>query len=259
VNDPEAMFCATCGKPLKAMACPNCGSEVDADADFCEVCHHYIRTGICSFCGTEMAPGEIYCHECGNPRGGIVCPVCNTLNDFSFCKQCGTPLTDEAHELIMAMKKQPDYQILLEEVRTLEDLNAQIPYSSERDVVRDQKNEDLRLRVLMLLANDKGISDPMVTRNEVKRCSKEELQAKKEEKMKIISDILDRMALPAMPSPIKARNYAMAQKPAGVKLAWVCNWKHAMHSSPCGCAKPHMGGKWVILGRTSSGEIKDDK
>ena len=91
--------------------------------------------------------------------------------------------------------------------------------------------------------------------------TKEEFKKKvkmKEEKMKLVTEILDRMAVPALPSPVKARNYAMAQKPAGVRLAWVCNWKHAMHSSPCGCAKPQLGGKWVILGKNNQEKIKDD-
>lgn len=258
-NDAEAMFCASCGRPLKMASCPNCGSEIDPDADFCEVCHRYIKTDVCSFCGTKMVPGEIYCHECGNPRGGIVCPICNTLNDFAFCKQCGTPLTEEAKTLVADVKKLPDYQMLTEVARELEELNMQIPYTSERDIVRAQRNEELRERVLMLLAKDKGIAQPKIVKKESRKYSKEELQQQKEEKMKIVSEILDRMAVPPLPSPIKARNYAMAQKPAGVRLAWVCNWKQAMHSSPCGCAKPHLGGKWVILGKNSNGEIKDDK
>lgn len=258
-NDAEAMFCASCGRPLKMASCPNCGSEIDPDADFCEVCHRYIKTDVCSFCGTKMVPGEIYCHECGNPRGGIVCPICNTLNDFAFCKQCGTPLTEEAKMLVADVKKLPDYQMLTEVARELEELNMQIPYTSERDIVRAQRNEELRERVLMLLAKDKGIAQPKIVKKESRKYSKEELQQQKEEKMKIVSEILDRMAVPPLPSPIKARNYAMAQKPAGVRLAWVCNWKQAMHSSPCGCAKPHLGGKWVILGKNSNGEIKDDK
>lgn len=259
VNDPEAMFCASCGHPLKMASCPNCGSAIDPDADFCEVCHRYIKTDICSFCGTRMAPGEIYCHECGNPRGGIVCPVCKTLNDFSFCKQCGTPLTEEAKALVADVKKLPDYQLLAETASELEELNMQLPYTSERDVVRAQRSQELRERVLMLLAKDKGVAQPRIEKKETKKYSKEELQQKKDEKMKLITEILDRMAVPPLPSPIKARNYAMAQKPAGVRLAWVCNWKQAMHSSPCGCAKPHLGGKWVILGKNTNGEIKDDK
>ena len=258
MNDSEALFCASCGKPLRMGNCPNCGSEIDLEADFCEVCHHYIKTDVCSFCGAHMMEGEIYCSECGNPRGGLVCPVCNTLNDFAFCKQCGTPLTEEAKSLMADLKKLPDYQQLTAIAQDLENLDMEIPYSSERDIVRDQMNEKLRERVLLLLARDKGISNPIVPKHEVKKMSQEELQKRKEEKEKMLSEILDRMAVPALPSPVKARNYAMAQRPAGVRLAWVCNWKHAMHSSPCGCAKPHLGGKWVILGKNSKDEIKDD-
>lgn len=259
VNDAEAMFCASCGRPLRMGTCPNCGSEIDPEADFCEVCHKYIKTDVCSFCGAQMSAGEVFCHECGNPRGGIVCPVCNTLNDFAFCKQCGNPLTEEAQTMVAELKKMPDYQMLVLTARELEELDMQIPYASERDVVRDQMNEKLRERVLLLLAKDKGVPNPTVPKKVSRKLSQEELQRQKEEKYKKITDILDRMAVPPLPSPVKARNYAMAQKPAGVRLAWVCNWKHAMHSSPCGCAKPQLGGKWVVLGRNSKDEIKDDK
>ena len=88
--------------------------------------------------------------------------------------------------------------------------------------------------------------------------TKDELEEKKAEKIRVLSAILDKLAVPPSASPAKARNYAMASKPVGVRLAWVCNFKHALHSSPCGCAKPQMGGKWVILGKTG-GDIKDDK
>lgn len=259
INDADAMFCASCGQPLRTATCPNCGSEIDPEADFCEICHHYIRTDVCSFCGTKMEQSEIYCHECGNPRGGIVCPVCNTLNDFAFCKQCGAPLTDEAKALVAEVKQHPDYQLLAREAKELEELNMQLPISSERDKVHEQMNEKLRERVLMLLAKDRGVLTPVVPRNQANRLTKEELTQLKENKMKTITRILDRMAVPQMPSPVKARNYAMAQKPGSIRLAWVCNWKKAMHSSPCGCAKPQLGGKWVILGKTNKGDIKDDK
>jgi predicted amidophosphoribosyltransferase len=259
VNDPEAIFCASCGKALRMSICPNCGSEIDPEADFCEICHHYIKKDVCSFCGAHINEGEVFCHECGSPRGGIVCPVCNTLNDFAFCKQCGTPLTDEAKLLLADLKNMPDYQMLVEAARELEELNMQVPYNSERDIVKEQMNDKLRERVLMLLAKDKGVPNPVIPKKESKRVTKEELYKRKADKAKLLSDILDRMALPALPSPVKARNYAMAQKPAGVRLAWVCNWKHAMHSSPCGCAKPQLGGKWVILGQNSKNDIKDDK
>ena len=67
VNEPGAVFCLSCGKPLSKGACPNCGSEMDIDADFCEVCHHYIKSDVCSFCGATLTGTEAYCPECGRP------------------------------------------------------------------------------------------------------------------------------------------------------------------------------------------------
>ena len=257
VNEPDAMFCASCGQPLGKMSCPNCGAEIDPDADFCEVCHHYIRTDVCSFCGAYLSGQEAFCPECGSPRGGIVCPVCHTLNDFAFCKQCGTALTEDARQLLAELQLTPEYQEMQELARQLDELDMSLPFSSEKDVVRDQLNRKLRERVLTLLAQDKGSTTPVVEKPS-KRVSKEELDAKKSVRVSRLTELLERLAQPPQPQPAKVRNYAMACKPQGVRLAWECNFKHALHSSPCGCAKPQMGGKWIILGKNSKQEIKDD-
>jgi hypothetical protein len=257
INEPDAMFCASCGQPLGKMSCPNCGAEIDPDADFCEVCHHYIRTDICSFCGARLSGQEAFCPECGSPRGGIVCPVCHTLNDFSFCKQCGTALTEEARQLLAELQMTHEYKEMQALAKELEELDMSLPYSSEKDLVRDQINRQLRERVLKLLAEDKGSTAPIVEKP-TKRISKEELEAKKSMRVNRLTELLERMAQPPQPQPAKVRNYAMACKPQGVRLAWECNFKHALHSSPCGCAKPQMGGKWIILGKNSKQEIKDD-
>lgn len=257
VNDPDAMFCASCGEAIGITTCPNCGAPIDPDADFCETCRHYIRKDVCSFCGARLTGHEAYCPECGSPRGGIVCPVCNTLNDFSFCKQCGTPLTDEAHQLLEQLKQTPEYkemQLLASEIQRLD---MTLPYSSEREKLRDQKNIKLRERVLTLLAEDRGNTHPVIPPSS-KRMSKEEYEAKKQEHVDRLAEILERMAQQPQPQPAKVRNYAMACKPQGVRLAWECNFKHALHSSPCGCAKPQMGGKWILLGKNVRKEIKDD-
>ena len=259
INDPEAMFCAQCGQPIRKTLCPYCGAELDADADFCEICHHYVRTDVCSYCGAHLNGNEAYCPECGSPRGGMVCPTCNTLNDFAFCKKCGSALTAEAKQLVKELQRNPDYQELLEIVRDYSQLENALPYTSERDVAREQMSQKLRERVLTLLARDEGVEEPIVPPVEKKRMTKEELDNQKNVKLKMLSTILEKLAVKPMGSPVKARNFAMASKPQGVRLAWVCNWKHAMHSSPCGCAKPHLGGKWVILGKNSTEEIKDDK
>ena len=258
-NDPMAAYCEVCGAALRVGTCPNCGSQLDDDADFCEICHHYVRQDVCSFCGAQLLPQDAFCPACGSPRGGIACPTCHTLNDFAFCKQCGTALTAEAKELVKELQKNPDYKELMDVVQEYSRLEGSLPYNSERDVVREQMNMKLRERMLTLLAKDAGVENPVIPKVVTKRMTKEELEEQKSEKIKKLSAILDKLAVPPTSSPVQARNYAMASKPMGVRLAWVCNFKHALHSSPCGCAKPHLGGKWVVLGKNSTAEIKDDK
>ena len=259
INDPEAMFCAECGQVISKTSCPFCSAEVDADADFCEVCHHYIRKDVCSYCGAKLTGNEAYCPDCGSPRGGLVCPTCHTMNDFAFCKQCGNALTAEAKELVKELQKNPDYKELTDVVQEYSYLENSLPYNSEREIVREQMNMKLRERLLTLLAKDAGVENPVIPKLTSKRMMKEELEEQKLEKIKKLSAILDKLAVPPTSSPVQARNYAMASKPMGVRLAWVCNFKHALHSSPCGCAKPQLGGKWVVLGKHNTAEIKDDK
>ena len=238
--------------------CPYCGALMDASADFCEACHRYIMSNICSYCGTKLEGEEAYCSECGNPRGGLVCPVCHSMNDFAFCKQCGTPLTDEARSMQAEMMKHQDYIELRSAVEQLANLENCLPYTSERDVLCQEMNEALRERVLKLLAKDRGSDNVEIKPLPATRMHSEQLNEKRELAMDKIAELLDKLALVKAESPVKARNYCMATKPAGIRLAWVCNYKHAMHSSPCGCAKPHLGGKWIILGRGTNVDIKDD-
>lgn len=259
INEPDADYCALCGAFLHTGVCPNCGSEIDPDADFCEACHHYIRTDVCSFCGASFSEMDAYCPECGQPRGGIVCPACHTLNDFSFCKQCGRPLTEQAREMLAQVRQMPEYKALVALAQEYDELQMQLPYETEADKERDEELQDLRRRVLTLLAEDVNQVADVKPTPKRKRVTKEELQESKNRKLDQIAELLSRLEIPADTSPAKVRNYAMAQKPSGVRLAWVCNYKQALHSSPCGCAKPQMGGKWVILGHNSKQEIKDDK
>ena len=258
INDPEAVFCASCGNQIGRMTCPNCGAELDADADFCETCRRYVRRDLCSFCGAHLDGNEAFCPECGSPRGGIVCPVCHTMNDFAFCKQCGTPLTEDAVMLLEQVREMPEYIEMKKLADDLQEMDLMIPYASEHEKLRDEANNKLRERVLTLLAQDRGTPNPIIPESENKRLSKEEYDRKKQEYLDKISNLLDKLAQQPQPRPAQVRNYAMACRPQGVRLAWECNFKHALHSSPCGCAKPQMGGKWVILGKNTRKEIKDD-
>ena len=248
---------AVAQQEIGSRECPYCGAIMDEDADFCETCHRYIRKDVCSFCGTLVASDEAYCPECGSPRGGVVCPMWHTINDFSFCKQCGTPLTDDARMLVATLQKNPDYQELMLLSNELMELDKCVPVTTAEDKARENYNEQLRERLVSVLKKD---GESIVPDNSRSRStmSAEELLKKKSDRMNLLSQLLDKFAIKATQSPAIARNYAMASKPQGVQLAWVCNYKHAMHSSPCGCAKPQLGGKWIILGKGGTNQLKDD-
>jgi hypothetical protein len=152
----------------------------------------------------------------------------------------------------------PEYQQMQKLAEELQKLDLQMPYVTEQDKERDRKSQELRQRVLMLLAQDRGLDRVDANLADHKVMSKDEYDKKKQERMDMLSRLLDQMAQLPQEKPAQVRNYAMACKPQGVRLAWQCNFKHALHSSPCGCAKPQMGGKWIILGKGTRKEIKDD-
>ena len=251
MNDPEALYCASCGIALRMVSCPNCGAAMEPDADFCEHCRHYVKSDVCSFCGARLTDDDMYCPECGSPRGGIVCPNCHTLNDFSFCKQCGVPLTDQAREMMEQLKQDPQFQELKQLAQEFQELDGELPYKDEQEKTRIAQSDDIRTRVLTLLMQDEGVKEPKVQPSQKVRKSKEQLSAEKENLVLKITEMLDQLQMPPVQVPAQARNYAMACKPAGIRTGWVCNYKHAVHSSPCACAKPQLGGKWIVLGNGS--------
>ncbi len=257
INGPDAVFCASCGEPLHSCVCPSCGAELDPEADLCEKCHSYVKKDTCSFCGAHLTGDEAYCPECGSPRGGIVCPACHTLNEFAFCKQCGLPLTDEAKAGVAELQTNPDYIELVKLAAQYEKLENNLPFDSEKDKHLDEISQNFRKHVLTLLAKEQGNDDPYIPEPKNNRRSQDEaLKQKKVLKLQLTS-LFEKMKVPPVNTSVAARNYAMACKPAGMQLGWICNYKHAVHSSPCGCAKPQMGGKWIILG--SNQNTKEDK
>ena len=93
-----------------------------------------------------------------------------------------------------------------------------IPLLSERDKVRDQLSRKLRERVLTLLAHDRGVAQPVIEEKEPS-VEKKDLDAQKEARLKRLAEILEQKAQKPEPKPANVRNYAMACKPQGVRLA----------------------------------------
>ena len=120
---PGAAFCEECGAPQGGNGCVNCGAEVPQGTAICPVCGHPATTR-CTYCGSQMSAGDAFCPECGNPRGGIVCPQCNTLNFRSFCRKCNHPLNPMALYAVEEARRDPRFikaKTIADEIGGLED------------------------------------------------------------------------------------------------------------------------------------------
>lgn len=193
-----------------------------------------------------MTEDAAFCPECGNSRQGLTCPVCHRPSIFAFCKHCGTALTDEARAEVARYRATPEAQAIAAQVQEIISQENILPIRSERDAVKDSATANLARRVAELLAADEG--RPVPAPREVRpRPTAAELEAKKAEAIARLTAALEGVARQAGGEPIAARNYICATKPQGIKTAWLCNYQHAMHPSPCECAKPHLGGRWIVI------------
>lgn len=259
MNDPAALFCENCGAALRECTCPNCGEVIDPECDYCESCHTYISEDKCSFCSSPISESDTCCPECGMPCDGVECPVCHSQGHFGFCKVCGTPLTDSARlELKKAWEDIPFLNQIKELESQLEELWMTAPVSNAQQRLRREMNEQLRSRVLKLLqqdgeelyVNEKHVEKPILDDSQLR----DMVAAKR----KALQELLDKMQMPLQEVPATARIVAMARKPQVSKLAWQCNYKHALHTSPLGCACPQKGGRWIVLDKSNENSVIDD-
>lgn len=256
LNEPGALFCENCGSAIESGKCPSCGSPLPAGADFCEKCKSYVAKDKCSFCGVSMSPEDAFCPECGAPRQGIVCPVCHTHNMFSFCSVCGTPLTEMASRQMSLVQQEPHYARMNQISSDLRKLLHVIPVTTSGQVEKEKRNEDLRNRILSLLNQKSSVLHNNVPGAGLDKLALKDLIALKR---KELQEILEETKVQPQASPAMARNYAMAHRPVGSSLGWKCNFKHAIHTGPFGCACPQMGGKWVVLDGLTETQVLDDK
>lgn len=108
-----------------------------------------------------MSAGDAFCPECGNPRGGIMCPQCDTLNFRSFCRKCNHPLNPMALYAVEEARRDPRFikakaiaeEIggLEEEIKALEILLADrkaVPPEPEKLLEIDDTTSDTARRLL---------------------------------------------------------------------------------------------------------------
>lgn len=154
------------------------------------------------------------------------------------------------------VQMEPQYARMNQIASDLRKLLHVIPVTTPGQMEKEKRNEELRNRILGLLSRQ-----PSAVHNDVPGAGLDKLALKDliEQKRKELQEILEESKVQSQTSPAMARNYAMAHRPVGSSLGWKCNFKHAIHTGPFGCACPQMGGKWIVLDGLTETQVLDDK
>jgi len=283
-------FCSECGCSLNLTTCHKCGAGIKAGIELCPQCGENLlcpQCGenllleICPFCGSSVSSTDLFCSECGNPKSGITCSNCQTLNFRSFCRKCNAPLNARARQALLIAKKDPIVKktvVLIEELAQLEEYILSQTQEAKKEQLSE---EDLNLvnEHKELLASIRGMKlekekpqpklkpQPKPENNSkisfsIHALSKEEAMEKYKEKLKEMQETLSAMIPDAGMTPQMQRDFHSARKVEievltrqKVPIGWRCKAYGCLHSQPNECVKPFSGGEWIyeereILTRT---------
>lgn len=267
INDIDSNYCENCGALIYVHSCPGCGALLDEGVDFCESCHTYLQKNKCSFCGEDLDGEDHFCGYCGSPRDGIICPECETRNMFNFCSFCGIPLTDLAKMELKRVQSIPEYSKVSKLVEELEELEEELEieeYNSKTrgDTIGVDERELPEKNINVSLPPKKAETGEKIYIPEKKNIVAEQTTREDKElvitrKKKELQALLDKLESSPKTTPALTRNYQMACKPGCSSVGWKCNYKHAIHANPQGCAYPHKGGKWIIVDKSGDDFVND--
>ena len=215
---------------------------------------------VCPHCKTINEPDALFCEECGTALGhSKLCPHCSQPLDLlaDFCEHCKSYVCPQRCSFCGA---------------SIAETDAFCPEcgASREGVICpacQTRNPFSYCRVCGIPLTEEAIHQSKLAHEEPMWKQMEELSTELEilnkiipariaAKRKELQDLLDAIAVQPQENPVLTRNFVMARKPVSNRIGWKCNFKQVVHSSPCGCACPQLGGKWVVLGNDT--KVEDD-
>ena len=224
---------------------------ISPNADICELCGEWLLEGKCKFCYADIEEGATYCAECGNPVAGTICPQCDQLSYFDFCKHCNIPLTVEAKKMVEKVKSAPPREdekfSSNQEARRYFMAQKYLMINEQIEIVQEDKKDELLMMKAYLEKVEKGKKKktypPLFTakqKESIKSIDKivnKEIEWQEEERRRKEEERRHKEE-----EERKRREEEERRKPKG----WLCNAYNCLHpGGPCGCADPSQGGHWV--------------
>jgi hypothetical protein len=180
-----------------------------------------------------MDEDDLFCGECGNPRSGITCPMCGTLNFRSFCRKCHHALNEMSQAEMEKAKADPLFVEMVELGEQLAEMEEEL---TAPPAPAPQPAEPRRSKLQITLP----------------KVSQEELEEEYHERVEDMQDLLHKLRPDEEQKPQMQRNYYSARKLPMMKytvtkvpVRWICNLCHAEHNDPSECAQPELGGEWI--------------
>jgi len=252
INETNAQFCGECGYDFSGgRKCPKCGTKTFLNADICEVCGEWLLEGKCKFCYADIEEEATYCPECGNPVAGIICPQCDKLSYFDFCKYCNTPLTVTAQKMIERVKTSSQEQV----EKFLSNQEARAYFMAQKYIMLvqegnsekcDEKDELLKLKEYLEKV-EKGEKDKEAYTSLFSEKQRQSiLSAGKMVDVEIEKQEEERRRQEEERKRQEEEERRQEKKRKKKKFeGWHCNAYNMFHrGGPCECADPSKGGHW---------------
>lgn len=269
----EERYCPNCGLFLQSCSCPHCSSLIDTDRELCPHCGWNLISNCCSFCGTSLEKDAQYCSECGNPRNGIRCPECATLNFRNFCITCNLPLNNLAQMALREARKDVRVQHVMALTKELDEiaiLLSDVAINFQECVKDSMKDSFLTIEDRIEKENrtidkdwNQGIKAESSfmkkhsTFQSLELRDKNDAIKKYKEKTEELRTMLNTMLPDTTMTPQMQRDYQSARKIAvwterkvKVPLYWQCKAYNCCHKLPNECTKPYLGGEWIYEEKT---------